>query len=85
MIKPPGAQSVYHNQTIEVYDPTLTTNGGSCNVPLVDPFNSLIGIDALPTGTSPNDLIVHDGLTGAQPVSLFGVRITNRMPRPAHG
>jgi hypothetical protein len=73
MIKPPGAQLVYYNQTIEVYDPTLTTNRGSCNVTLVDPFNSLIGIDALPTGTSPNDLIVHDGLTGAQPVSLFGV------------
>jgi hypothetical protein len=56
-----------------VYDPTLTTNRGSANVLLVDPFNSLIQVDALPAGTSANDVIVHDGLTGAQPVSLFGV------------
>jgi hypothetical protein len=73
MAKPPGAQLVYYNQTIQVYDPTLTTNRGSANVLLVDPFNSLIQVDALPTGTSANDVIVHDGLTGAQPVSLFGI------------
>jgi hypothetical protein len=73
MTKPPGAQLFYYNQTVQVYDPTLTTNRGSANVLLVDPFNSLIQVDSLPTGTSVNDLIVHDGLTGAQPVSLFGV------------
>jgi hypothetical protein len=73
MAKPPGAQLFYYNQTVQVYDPTLTTNRGSANVLLVDPFNSLILVDALPTGTSVNDLIVHDGLTGAQPISLFGI------------
>jgi hypothetical protein len=73
MTKPPGAQLFYYNQTVQVYDPTLTTNRGSANVLLVDPFNSLIQVDALPTGTSVNDLIVHDGLTGAQPTSLFGI------------
>ena len=73
MAKPPGAQLFYYNQTVQVYDPTLTTNRGSANVLLVDPFNSLIQVDALPTGTSVNDLIVHDGLTGAQPTSLFGI------------
>lgn len=73
MAKPPGAQLVYYNQTIQVYDPTLTTNRGSCNVTAVDPFGATITVDTPPTGTSPNDLIVHDGLTGAQPVSLFGI------------
>jgi hypothetical protein len=73
MAKPPGAVLVYYNQTIQVYDPTLTTNRGSCNVTEVDPFGSTISIDTLPTGTSVNDVIVHDGLTGAQPVSLFGI------------
>lgn len=73
MAKPPGAQLVYYNQTIQVYDPTLTTNRGSCNVTAVDPFGATITVDSVPTGTSPNDLIVHDGLTGAQPVSLFGI------------
>ncbi len=73
MAKPPGAQLFYYNQTVQVYDPTLTTNRGSGNVLLVDPFNSLIQVDALPSGTVANDVIVHDGLTGAQPVSLFGI------------
>jgi len=73
MAKPPGAQLFYYNQTVQVYDPTLTTNRGSANVLLVDPFNSLLQVDALPAGTSVNDLIVHDGLTGAQPTSLFGI------------
>jgi hypothetical protein len=73
MAKPPGAQLFYYNQTVQVYDPTLTTNRGSANVLLVDPFNSLLQVDGLPTGTSANDVIVHDGLTGAQPTSLFGV------------
>ncbi|MGA7856174.1 MAG: hypothetical protein WCA15_22845 [Candidatus Acidiferrales bacterium] len=73
MAKPPGAQLFYYNQTVQVYDPTLTTNRGSANVLLVDPFNSLIQVDSLPTGTSVNDVIVHDGLTGAQPTSLFGI------------
>ena len=39
----------------------------------VDPFAGTISIDALPSGTTANDLIVHDGLSGAQPVSLFGI------------
>ncbi|MGA7221728.1 MAG: hypothetical protein WBX16_02635 [Candidatus Acidiferrales bacterium] len=73
MAKPPGAQLFYYNQTVQVYDPTLTTNRGSANVLLVDPFNSLIQVDSLPTGTSANDVVVHDGLTGAQPTSLFGI------------
>src|ERR1700719_3851202 len=56
MAKPPGAQLVYFNQTIQVYDPTLTTNRGSANVVLVDPFNSFIQLDALPAGTAANDV-----------------------------
>jgi hypothetical protein len=73
MAKPPGSVLVYYNQTIQVYDPTLTTNRGSCNVTAVDPFGSTITVDSVPAGTSANDVIVHDGLTGAQPVSLFGL------------
>jgi hypothetical protein len=73
MAKPPGSVLVYYNQTIQVYDPTLTTNRGSCNVTAVDPFGSTITVDSVPAGTSANDVIVHDGLTGAQPVSLFGI------------
>lgn len=75
---PPGAALFYYNQTIQFYDSTLTTNrnvAGSVtsNVVLVDPFNKFIQIDAIPSGVVAGDNVVHDGLTGAQPVSLFGV------------
>jgi len=73
MAKPPGAQLFYCNQTVQMYDPTLTTNRGSANVLLVDPFNSLPQVDSLPAGTFLSDRIVHDGLTRAQPTSLFGI------------
>ncbi len=75
---PPGAALFYYNQTIQFYDPTLTNNfnvntSTTTNILLVDTFNKFIQIDNLPTGVTAGDLIVHDGLTGAQPVSLFGV------------
>ena len=75
---PPGAALFYYNQTIQFYDATLTTNrnvAGSVtsNVVLVDPFNKFIQIDAIPAGVVAGDAVVHDGLTGANPVSLFGV------------
>ena len=35
--------------------------------------DATITVDSVPSGTSANDVIVHDGLTGAQPVSLFGI------------
>jgi hypothetical protein len=75
MNTPPGAALVYVGQTIQVYDPTLTTNRGSCNVTAADPISptQTITVDSVPSGTSVNDVIVHDGLSGAQPVSLFGV------------
>lgn len=75
---PPGAALFYYNQTIQFYDSTLTTNRNvtgsvTSNVVLVDPFNKFIQIDAIPSGVVAGDAVVHDGLTGAQPVSLFGV------------
>jgi hypothetical protein len=78
LVTPPGAALFYYNQTIQFYDPTLTTNRNvsasvTTNILLVDPFNKFIQIDNLPTGAAVGDAVVHDGLTGAQPVSLFGV------------
>jgi len=80
MTVPTGAALVYVNQTIQIYDPTLTTNrnvaaGVTTTVLNADPVNTqTIVVDNVPTGTSPNDVIVHDGLSGAQPVSLFGLK-----------
>jgi hypothetical protein len=72
---PPGAALVYVGQTVQVYDATLTTNRGTCNVVAADPITAqTITVDTPPAGTIATDLIVHDGLSGAQPVSLFGIK-----------
>jgi hypothetical protein len=73
LVNPPGATLVYFNQTVQIYDATLTTNRGAANITLVDPFNKFITLDSVPAGTTAGDLIVHDGLSGANPTSLFGV------------
>jgi hypothetical protein len=76
MVTPSGAALVYVGQTIQVYDSTLTTNRGSCVVTAADPISSTqtISVDTAPAGTVANDIIVHDGLSGASPVSLFGIK-----------
>lgn len=76
---PNGAALVYQGQTVQVYDTTLTTNRGSFTVGPVDPISpsQTITADAstpLPVGTIATDVLVHDGLSGAQPVSLFGLK-----------
>ena len=80
MNTPPGAALVYVGQTIQIYDPTLATNRNIAasvvsNVTAADPISATqtITVDNVPSGTSVNDLIVQHGLSGASPVSLFGV------------
>jgi hypothetical protein len=80
MTVPSGAALVYVGQTIQIYDPTLTTNrnvAGSTvtSVLAADPIGAqTITVDNVPASTAAGDLIVHDGLTGASPVSLFGIK-----------
>src|SRR2546426_2986845 len=76
MAVPSGAALVYVGQTVQVYDTTLTTNRGTANITAADPISSTqtITVDALPAGTIATDVLVHDGLSGAQPVSLFGIK-----------
>ena len=81
MAVPTGAALVYVGQTIQIYDPTLTTNRNVAasvvsSVTAADPISSTqtITVDNVPSGTAVNDVIVHDGLTGASPVSLFGIK-----------
>jgi hypothetical protein len=81
MTVPSGAALVYVGQTIQIYDPTLTTNRNVAasvvsSVTAADPISSTqtITVDNVPASTAVNDLIVHDGLTGASPVSLFGIK-----------
>src|SRR6202162_882450 len=81
MAIPAGAALVYVGQTIQIYDSTLTTNRNVAasvvsSVTGADPISATqtITVDNVPAGTVATDVIVHDGLTGAQPVSLFGIK-----------
>jgi len=76
MATPPGAALVYPGQTVQLYDSTLTTNRGTANVVSADPISATqtIVVDVNPTGITNGDLMVHDGLSGAQPVSLYGIQ-----------
>jgi hypothetical protein len=80
MTVPSGAALVYPGQTIQVYDTTLTTNRNvaasvTTTVLTADPITTQqITVDNVPAGTVATDVIVHDGLTGAQPTSLFGIK-----------
>lgn len=81
MAVPMGATGVYVGQTIQIYDATLTTNrniaaGVTSNVVQADPISAAqtITLDAVPAGTIATDVIVHDGLVGAQPISLYGIK-----------
>jgi hypothetical protein len=76
MAVPSGAALVYVGQTVQVYDTTLTTNRGSCNVVAADPISpsQTITVDAFPSGSVAGDVFVHEGLSGAQPASLFGIK-----------
>src|SRR6267378_1338584 len=49
-------------------------NGSTFTV--ADPISATqtITVDNVPASTAVNDVIVHDGLTGSQPVSLFGIK-----------
>jgi len=80
MTIPYGAALVYPGQTIQIYDTTLTTNRNIAasvvtTVQTADPITTQqITVDNVPSGTVATDVIVHDGLSGAQPVSLFGIK-----------
>lgn len=77
MAVPFGAALVYPGQTINLYTSDLATKrSGDAVVVSVDTVGStqLIVVDANPTGIANGDLVVHEGLSGASPVSLYGLR-----------
>jgi hypothetical protein len=78
MTVPNGAALVYLNQDVQVYDTTLTINRGTFTVGQADPISSTQTITAdsttpLPAGTVATDVLVYAGLSGAQPVGVYGI------------
>jgi hypothetical protein len=78
MVVPNGAALVYLGQDVQVYDTTITTNRGLFTVGAADPISTTQTITAdpttpLPAGTQATDVLVYDGLLGAQPTGIFGI------------
>lgn len=78
MSVPFGAALVYDNQTVQVYDTTLTTNRGFFRVGNHDQvIAQTVTADPatpLPAGTVATDVLVYAGLSGASPVGIFGIK-----------
>jgi len=76
MTIPTGAVGVYVGQNVSVYSANLVTNRGAFNVLNVDTVSATQTItgDATPAGTIATDVLVYEGLTGANPVGIFGLK-----------
>lgn len=69
------AALLYANQDIQIYDATLATNRGTRTIDTIDLEAGTITLTAAPPGgTVATDLIVVDGVSGASPVSLLGLK-----------
>lgn len=80
MAVPSGAQLVRGMMPVQIYDATLTINrsfaaGFPSRVLVADPIvTQTIVFDQLPPGTVATDVIVPMGLSGPNPVGLYGVK-----------
>lgn len=75
-VSPFYAQLCRAGQIFQVYDSTITTNRGQILVDTVDEPNGVLTIDPtlpIPAGTSVNDVLLPEALSGAQPVWYNGI------------
>jgi hypothetical protein len=73
---PFGARLVHENQNVQVYDTTLTTNRGTATITAVQKSlggPQTITVNAVPAGTVATDVLVVDGVSGAQPTFIYGI------------
>lgn len=80
MAVPNGAQLVYNQQKIQIYDSTLTinrsaTSGIVTTVLEADPVTTqTIVVDQMPPGSVATDVIMSAGLIGSNPSVLYGIK-----------
>ena len=73
---PFGARLLHENQNVQVYDTTLTTNRGTATITSVQKSlggPQTITLSAVPAGTVATDVLVVDGVSGAQPTFIYGI------------
>lgn len=78
---PHGVQLLYFNQKVSIYDTTLATNRGTATITAIDyDAQTLTLVTGGNEGTVTlanilvTDVILPDGVTGATPVSMFGLK-----------
>lgn len=68
------AQLLYWGQQVSVYDTTLTIKRATePTITAIDPDTGFVTFDANPAGMIATDVLLPSGLSGASPVSLFGL------------
>ena len=66
---------LHRGMRIQLYDSTFTTQrSGVATIAAVNYTAGTIVVDVVPSGATNTDLVVHEGLSGASPTSLFGLR-----------
>lgn len=68
------SQLLRAGQVITVYDSTITINRGTATIQSIDFPNQIVNVDLTPAGTISGDVILPEGVSGAQPVGYFGIR-----------
>jgi len=69
-----GSKLILEGQTVNAYDSTFATKrSGDAVVLGNDIETNTISVDAAPSGLTDTDLIVVEGLSGANPVALYGI------------
>jgi len=78
---PFGVALMYYNLPIQFYDSTLTINrnqvagiGDSNITNTPNTTANTFTVDNVPAGVVATDVVVHSGLSGASPTSLYGLR-----------
>lgn len=67
------SQLIRSGQVLTVYDSTITSQRGTCTAVSIDYPNNNVTVDAIPPGTIVGDVILPEGVSGAQPVWYFGI------------
>ena len=68
-----GAQNLRVGQDVAVYDTTLATNRGECTITAINLPSFTVTVNSAPGGSTTGDKLLPSGVSGANPVTLFGI------------
>ena len=70
-----GVQNLRVGQDVAVYDTTLATNRGECTITAINlaPATRTVTVNSAPGGSVTGDKLLPSGVSGANPVTLFGI------------